>query len=41
LVISWSGGGVLESADQITGPWSAVPNATNPHRQALTGQGSF
>ena len=41
LVISWSGGGVLESADQITGPWSAVPNATNPHRQALTGQRSF
>jgi hypothetical protein len=41
LVISWSGGGILESSAQITGPWTTVPNATNPHRQALTGQGTF
>jgi len=30
LVISWTGGGTLQSADSINGPWNDVPNATNP-----------
>ncbi|MGO8679216.1 MAG: LamG domain-containing protein [Limisphaerales bacterium] len=28
--ISWTGGGTLESASSLKGPWTAVPNATNP-----------
>jgi hypothetical protein len=28
--ISWTGGVPLQSADEIAGPWSDVPNATSP-----------
>jgi hypothetical protein len=42
LVISWSGGGILEAAGQLSGPWSAVAGATNPFRQPLSGgSGNF
>jgi hypothetical protein len=30
LQISWTGPGTLQSAEQIHGPWTDVPNATNP-----------
>jgi hypothetical protein len=28
LEISWTGAGILQSADEVTGPWSDVPGAT-------------
>lgn len=31
VVIRWSGGVPLESADQVTGPWSTVNGATSPY----------
>jgi hypothetical protein len=31
IVVRWTGGGPLESADQITGPWSVVIGATSPY----------
>ena len=30
VTISWTGGGTLESASSLSGPWNAVSNATNP-----------
>lgn len=30
LEISWIGEGILQEADEATGPWRDVPNATNP-----------
>ena len=29
VVVEWTGGGTLEAADDITGPWSAVEGATS------------
>lgn len=40
LVIAWSSGN-LESADVITGPWTAVPNATSPATVPTTGAKKF
>ena len=31
LVIEWSGGVPLQSADQVTGPWSDIAGATSPY----------
>jgi len=31
LVISWTGAGTLQVADSMSGPWSDLPNATNPY----------
>ena len=28
--ISWTGGGVLQAANEVTGPWIDVAGATNP-----------
>jgi hypothetical protein len=39
LVISWDGGGTLETANQITGPWIPMPGATSPFTVS-TGSGS-
>jgi Cytochrome c552/Doubled CXXCH motif (Paired_CXXCH_1)/Cytochrome c554 and c-prime len=30
VVISWTGGGTLQSAGAMNGPWNDVPDATNP-----------
>lgn len=38
-VISWQGGGLLESAPEADGPWSLVGNATNPTRLSLDAPG--
>jgi hypothetical protein len=40
VVISWSGGGTLESAPAITGPWNSVQGARNPYVTG-TGQQQF
>ena len=34
-IISWSSRGVLESAAQLFGPWTAVTNATNPYTNSV------
>jgi len=31
LTVSWTGGGTLQEADEVSGPWSPVIGATNPH----------
>jgi len=36
LVISWSSRGTLETAQQISGPWSPISNAPNPYTTAIT-----
>jgi hypothetical protein len=41
IVISWTGGGALEEATVVTGPWTSVLNATTPHTAAVTGQARF
>jgi hypothetical protein len=30
VTISWTGGGTLQSASSVKGPWTAVPNPANP-----------
>lgn len=35
LMLSWTApGAVLETADSVTGPWTAIPNAQSPHHLA-------
>ncbi len=41
LVISWSSRGTLETATQLTGPWLAITNATNPYTNAITTGAKF
>jgi beta-glucanase (GH16 family) len=36
LVLSWSGGGILQSATNLAGPWMAETNATSPFTNSLT-----
>jgi hypothetical protein len=38
VIISWSGGGGLEGAPSVKGPWACIPAATSPY---TTGAGSF
>jgi hypothetical protein len=37
IVLEWQGAGRLQSAGEITGPWSDVLNAASPFRQATAG----
>lgn len=41
LVIEWTGAGTLESADAVTGSWTAVANAKSPFSAALSGAAKF
>ena len=41
LVLTWSGGGVLEQAPAVTGPWQPVANATSPYTVRPTSQRLF
>lgn len=41
LAIQWSGGGTLETATSITGPWAAVAGASSPHTAPASGAGAF
>lgn len=41
LTITWPGGGVLESAPTVTGPWTELPEATSPHTVTLPGRMKF
>jgi len=40
VVITWPGGGTLQSASQITGPWNVVPG-TSPQTIPATGAAQF
>ena len=41
LIFSWEGAGTLESADEVTGPWSAVAGATSPRTVTPSGNRKF
>ncbi len=41
ITISWTGTGILQSADEITGPWQDVPGATSPRTITPTGSRKF
>lgn len=41
ITISWQAGGVLQSADLITGPWTNVAGASSPFSATPTGPGKF
>jgi hypothetical protein len=35
LVLNWTGGGILQSATNVTGPWAVVTNATSPFTNVI------
>jgi hypothetical protein len=39
--ISWTGGGKLQQADNVTGPWSDATNQNNPQTAPTTGAARF
>lgn len=41
LSISWSGTATLEAADSVTGPWSAVANASSPFNVQISGNQKY
>ena len=41
VVVSWSGGGVLQSATDLTGLWTDVPGATSPYSIPPAGAHKF
>jgi hypothetical protein len=41
VVVTWGGGGTLQSAAEVTGPWNNVPNASSPYRTAAGGDRQF
>lgn len=41
VVITWEGGGLLESASEIRGPWAFVPAATSPYRVVVPSVATF
>jgi len=41
LVIGWDSRGVLEKADQISGPWTAIASAPNPYTIPITSGAKF
>jgi hypothetical protein len=41
VVLTWSGGGLLESTDNINGPWVVVAGASSPHTEKVSGRAKF
>jgi hypothetical protein len=41
LSLTWNGDAILESADDLDGPWTTVPAATPPFTPAPTGSRQF
>src|SRR5437773_1767364 len=41
VVISWNSRGILEIANQVTGPWTRITNAANPYTNAITTDSRF
>lgn len=41
LALTWTGGGTLETADLITGPWTSVAGASSPRSVSIAGTAKF
>ena len=41
ITLEWTGGGTLEAAASVTGPWQAVPGAASPFKLTPTGAQQF
>lgn len=41
LTVEWTGGGTLQTAPAVTGPWTAVPGATSPQTFSPTQKAQF
>ncbi len=41
LTITWDGGGTLQSAPAVTGPWTDVDGAASPYQTTATGAAAF
>ena len=41
MIITWEGPGQLESAHDLTGPWTIVSNATSPHSTLMSEHRKF
>ncbi len=41
LTLSWPGGGALEEADEVTGPWKTVANAASPANLTIAAPRKF
>ena len=41
VVITWEGTATLQQADEVTGPWEDVPDATSPYTVTPTGKKKF
>jgi hypothetical protein len=41
VIIRWTCGGTLQSADDVTGPWTDVPGATSPYAVAVSAARKF
>jgi hypothetical protein len=41
ITVEWTGGGVLQAAPDLSGPWENVPGATSPYTISPTGQRLF
>jgi hypothetical protein len=41
IVVTWTGGGTLQSATAVTGPWNDVAGAASPATVSISGAGSF
>jgi hypothetical protein len=41
IIIRWNCGGTLQSADDLTGPWTDVPGATSPYAVATSAAQKF
>ena len=41
ITISWQGGGALESAPAVTGPWTAVAGAASPYAASAAGSSAY
>jgi hypothetical protein len=41
IIITWNCGGVLQSADNLIGPWTDIPGATSPYAVATSAAHKF
>ena len=41
ITLSWTGGGTLQSADKVTGPWSTAASQNNPQNVTTSGTAKF
>ena len=40
-IIRWGSGSILQSADEVAGPWGDVPNASSPYTVPLSSAAQF